>query len=250
MKLATQYPAPRGANIEATRRWLMVFGIALFGLLVPLALTSPAHSESWSDPDTGPLTSELKTYLCAEEHTAPEWCDEYRAAKFSTSIADRRKAREEARRKAKEEARLKAIEEAKAEAERNRQLAALQARAAELAKAAGADAEATKRAEEAARARAEAWMAFLENADISKLTADQVGLVQEMAKTGEAPEADEILGFAYSKGLASLPKDLAQAYRHYGRAFLKGLKRVKPNLDQIWAKIPADQKRILLQEFS
>jgi len=73
--------------------------------------------------------------------------------------------------------------------------------------------------------------------------------VRNFASSASLPEANEILGFAYSSGSKALPANLAEAYRQYGQAYLKGLKRVKPNLDRIWRNIPREQQLALASEF-
>ena len=50
--------------------------------------------------------------------------------------------------------------------------------------------------------------------------------------------------------IKGIDKDLVEAYRQYGLAFLKGLQRVKANMDVIWAQLPRNQKTALLSEFS
>jgi hypothetical protein len=236
-------------------RLLMV--AALFA--VALLITNPVKAETLpgeiTEAQAERLSNPLKTFICADKYSVPDWCEKYRKAKFSNSIAEWIKAREEARKaliakkaadaKAAKEAAIalakrKAQEAARAIAIANNDPAAL----AEIAKA-----QAAKKAEEEAEKISKAWSEFLVGTDVANLTMDQIMVVRKFASSGNIPEANEILGFAYSNGSKALPTNLAEAYRQYGQAYLKGLKRVKPNLDRIWRSIPREQQLALASEF-
>ncbi len=79
-----------------------------------------------------------------------------------------------------------------------------------------------------------AWLAFLEQADPAALSADEVDVIRQRAVQRRDPQAMEILGFLYAQG-ASVRRDYAEAYRWYGRAYLAGERRVRANMDVVWA---------------
>ncbi|WP_299396828.1 SEL1-like repeat protein [Pelagibius sp.] len=79
-----------------------------------------------------------------------------------------------------------------------------------------------------------AWLAFLEQADPAALSADEVAVIRRRAVQRRDPQAMEILGFLYAQG-ASVRRDYAEAYRWYGRAYLAGERRVRANMDVVWA---------------
>ena len=79
-----------------------------------------------------------------------------------------------------------------------------------------------------------AWLAFLEQADPAALSAAEVTVIRQRAVQRRDPQAMEILGFLYAQG-ASVRRDYAEAYRWYGRAYLVGERRVRANMDVVWA---------------
>ncbi|HIP79352.1 MAG TPA: hypothetical protein EYH07_12940 [Kiloniellaceae bacterium] len=79
-----------------------------------------------------------------------------------------------------------------------------------------------------------AWLAFLEQADPAALSAAEVAVIRQRAVQRRDPQAMEILGFLYAQG-ASVRRDYAEAYRWYGRAYLAGERRVRANMDVVWA---------------
>jgi hypothetical protein len=237
------------------RRSVVVSTLLLVTILVSFLVANIAHSETLaskiSEADAQNLSNELKIYICADQYSAPDWCKTYRANKFGTSIAKWKKAREEAR-QAKIAAAKKAAHEAQlAEAKRQARIAEKEALAALAAKndpAALARLAEIKAAQEMEKS-SKAWTAFLAETDVSNLTMAKIMALREFAATGNFPEANEILGYAYSKDGGPTPVNLTEAYRQYGQAYVKGLKRVKPNLDRLWPKIPREQQMALLSEF-
>lgn len=78
-----------------------------------------------------------------------------------------------------------------------------------------------------------AWMTFLETADPGNLSLKDVAFIKKRALKRRDTQAMEILGYLYAQGI-SVDRDYAEAYRWYGRAYLAGEKRVKPNMDLVW----------------
>jgi len=226
--------------------------VSLFFLAVMTALVlmaTPARSEillhKTTEAQSHKMSSELKTYICSDEFSAPNWCAAYRKSKLT--VSDRTVTR------------LPAKGSKKAAAEREAALVAPPVKTKEqLAREAAEMAEVNFQPDlepepdpELALAdeRAKAWKLFLTTADLSNLTRENIRLLNDVATLDGKPEAHEILGFAHSTGKGGLPLDLTEAYRQYGQAYLKGMKRVKTNLDRIWPKIPRDKQLALLSEF-
>jgi hypothetical protein len=197
------------------------------------------------------LSPALKTYICSDQNTAPDWCKAYRAAKFGNSIAKWIKAREDA-----EKARLAkiaAIEKAKRDAEIAEEKRKEQAKKDAILAAnndpAAMAREAKARATEKSKKLSSDWTTFLGTTDVANLTINQVIKIREFSESADLPEANEILGFAYSTDKGAIPINLVEAYRQYAQAYVKGLKRVKPNMDRIWKKIPKEHQTTLSDEF-
>ena len=89
----------------------------------------------------------------------------------------------------------------------------------------------------------------MDNGDFTSLTADKLELLIEMAGSDSHPEANEILGFAYTNGSGVVGKSKVKAYRQYGIAYLKGMVRVKPNMDVLWKKFSKSEQYSLVHEF-
>lgn len=77
------------------------------------------------------------------------------------------------------------------------------------------------------------WLAFLENTNPTALTTQDVEVIHQRASERRDPQAMEILGFIYAQG-GAVERDYAEAYRWYGRAYLAGERRVRPNMDVVW----------------
>jgi len=226
--------------------------IVLAGLLAPTSVRSETQQGKNLQTESQNMSSALKTFICAGEGVVPQWCQAYRAAKFSTSISDRTKARKKAIRAAEK----KAAEEKKALADR-KALEAKRARAAKkLAEASKSESEPELTEEELkilaeieAEKQLKAWAQFLDGVDMKNMTIDQVIIAKEFAVSNDIPEANEFLGFAYSQDSKNLSINLSEAYRQYGQAYLKGLARVKPNMDLIWKKLTKTEQQEALREF-
>lgn len=78
-----------------------------------------------------------------------------------------------------------------------------------------------------------AWLTFLETADPGNLSLKDVAFIKKRALNRRDTQAMEILGYLYAQGI-SVDRNYAEAYRWYGRAYLAGEKRVKPNMDLVW----------------
>ena len=97
--------------------------------------------------------------------------------------------------------------------------------------------------------REKEFKAFLGTGNFTKLTAEQLELVIEMAESNAHPKANEILSFAYTNGSGVVGKSKVKAYRQYGIAYLKGLVRVKPNMDVLWKQFSRSEQFSLVHEF-
>ncbi len=79
-----------------------------------------------------------------------------------------------------------------------------------------------------------AWLTFLDQADPDNLSAEDIAVIERRATGRRDPQAMEILGYLYVQG-ESVERNYAEAYRWYGRAYLAGEKRVRANMDVVWA---------------
>ena len=233
----------------------MVPGLTLSAILLAgLFATTPVRSQAvmggdfQSEPRN--LSSALKTFICAGERAVPEWCEAYRAAKFSTSVSDNTRARKKAEKALKE----KIAAEKKALAERKALEAKLALAAKELEEKSTTKRELTEEelkvlAEIEAEKKLKAWEEFLGGVDMKNVTIDQVIKAKEFVTSDDRAEANEFLGLAYSQGSKNLAVNLSESYRQYGLAYLKGLKHVKPKMDVIWPKLSPDEQTAVLEEF-
>lgn len=80
------------------------------------------------------------------------------------------------------------------------------------------------------------WLAFLDQADPTNLSQEDVATIRLRATRRRDPQAMEILGFLYAEGV-SVERDYAEAYRWYGLAYLAGETRVRPNMDVVWQQL-------------
>lgn len=80
------------------------------------------------------------------------------------------------------------------------------------------------------------WLAFLDGADPTNMSQEDVETVRLRAVRRRDPQAMEILGFIYAEGV-SIERDYAEAYRWYGLAYLAGEQRVRPNMEIVWQQL-------------
>ncbi len=80
------------------------------------------------------------------------------------------------------------------------------------------------------------WLAFLDGADPTNMSQEDVETVRLRAVRRRDPQAMEILGFIYAEGV-SVERDYAEAYRWYGLAYLAGEQRVRPNMEIVWQQL-------------
>ena len=80
------------------------------------------------------------------------------------------------------------------------------------------------------------WLAFLDGADPTNMSQEDVETVRLRAIRRGDPQAMEILGFLYAEGV-SVERDYAESYRWYGLAYLAGEQRVRPNMDIVWQQL-------------
>ena len=91
------------------------------------------------------------------------------------------------------------------------------------------------------------WLRLLAETSLDELSAEDATFIEMRAETTGDPAAMEILAYLYARGIG-VRRDAAQAYIWYGRAFLKGQRHVKENMNILWAEIseknPAAARRI------
>ncbi|WP_193368148.1 SEL1-like repeat protein [Pelagibius marinus] len=80
------------------------------------------------------------------------------------------------------------------------------------------------------------WLAFLDGADPTNMSQEDVETVRLRAIRRRDPQAMEILGFIYAEGV-SVERDYAESYRWYGLAYLAGEQRVRPNMEIVWQQL-------------
>lgn len=80
------------------------------------------------------------------------------------------------------------------------------------------------------------WLAFLDGADPTNMSQEDVETVRLRAVRRRDPQAMEILGFLYAEGV-SVERDYAESYRWYGLAYLAGEQRVRPNMEIVWQQL-------------
>jgi TPR repeat protein len=80
------------------------------------------------------------------------------------------------------------------------------------------------------------WLEFLDGADPTNMSQEDVETVRLRAVRRRDPQAMEILGFIYAEGV-SVERDYAESYRWYGLAYLAGEQRVRPNMEIVWQQL-------------
>ncbi|MEO3430558.1 SEL1-like repeat protein [Pelagibius sp. CAU 1746] len=80
------------------------------------------------------------------------------------------------------------------------------------------------------------WLTFLEGAEPTNLSQEDVATIRLRAIRRRDPQAMEILGFLYAEGV-SVERDYAEAYRWYGLAYLAGERQVRANMDVVWQQL-------------
>ena len=187
------------------------------------------------------LSSALKTFICLGERLAPDWCEDFRNFKLTPrkpvvdlaekSAADVKSGPQSLEQQIANQPDLENIPSTtEAEVVKVVALKVVEPVIVE-----------TPREKE--------FKAFLGTGNFTKLTAEQLELVVEMAVSNSHPKANEILGFAYTNGSGVVGKSKVKAYRQYGIAYLKGLVRVKPNMDVLWKKFSRSEQFSLVHEF-
>ena len=80
------------------------------------------------------------------------------------------------------------------------------------------------------------WLRLISTKAPEELTAVDAEFIKRRAKQTGDPDAMEVLGFLYGRGIA-VTRDVATAYIWYGRAYLLGRVQVKENMDILWAEL-------------
>jgi TPR repeat protein len=75
-------------------------------------------------------------------------------------------------------------------------------------------------------------------------TPEQIALIQLRAERREDPEAFEMLGYLYQRGIG-LPKDSVLAFKDYRHAYDLGRKGNGPALAEVWRSLTTAQKKEL-----
>ncbi len=229
----------------------LVFGgkfMGLFALILSLPLISaPARAEvlpsNMGADQARNMSSALKTFICTDERHTPGWCEEFKRSKF--------------RKLAKAQPAVRgAVQTDHLTTDRAvpdvqiAQTSSEQGLLTEEEKATIAERKAREAAEAARKAAVvQKWKDFLSSANPARLTSADVEILNEYGAMETYPEANEILGYAYSVGSGVIQENQMDAYRQYGKAFLKGLKRVKRNMNVIWRKLKQEERQIILKEF-
>jgi hypothetical protein len=221
-----------------------LFTSVVAGSFLAISLTfsstySPAHAEKLyskvTKEEAAELSGPLKTFICLGERLVPSWCEDYLDFKLKAKV----RVEEVASKTDAPSGPLTYLQEIENQPDLIDTPEDVVDEVVETAKALVAQ----------KTAREKEWDAFLDNGDFTSLTADKLELLIEMAGSDSHPEANEILGFAYTNGSGVVGKSKVKAYRQYGIAYLKGMVRVKPNMDVLWKKFSKSEQYSLVHEF-
>ena len=80
------------------------------------------------------------------------------------------------------------------------------------------------------------WLKMMQDPDPQGFTKDDVAFIARRARDANDPQAMEVLGFLYGRGLA-VRRDPVEAYRWYGHALMRGATHVKENMDLLWSEV-------------
>ncbi len=80
------------------------------------------------------------------------------------------------------------------------------------------------------------WLKMMQDPDPQGFTKNDVAFIVRRARDAQDPQAMEVLGFLYGRGLG-VRRDPVEAYRWYGHALLRGATHVKENMDLLWSEI-------------
>ncbi|MBT4019210.1 MAG: hypothetical protein HOE62_14755 [Alphaproteobacteria bacterium] len=197
---------------------------------------SPANAEKLysklTKEDAAELSGPLKTFICLGERLVPDWCGDYLDFKLNAKVRVEN---------------VVSKENAATGPLTFEQEIALQPDFLDIPE----DVAVVPPKPEVvqATAREREWKVFLGAGNFTGLTVENLELLIEMANSNSHPEANEILGFAYTNGSGVVGKSKVKAYRHYGIAYLKGMVRVKPNMDVLWKKFSKSEQFSLVHEF-
>jgi hypothetical protein len=216
-------------------------------LVVAIQGAIPASAEKLyskiSKEEAKSLSGPLKTFICLGERLTPDWCEAYRNSKLVPRPRPKPK-------KKPEPAEIIEIETAAYPPE-DSIVTDLDTK--DIPDLIEIEIEETVAVEDQGTPeeiqRKEDWKIFTGTGDYQRLSAGNVELLQEMAESGKNPEAYEILGYAYTVGSGVIQKSKVKAYRNYGKAYLMGLMRVKPNMDVLWKLFTKSEQYALQHEF-
>jgi hypothetical protein len=201
-------------------------------MLVPSLVNAEKLYSKVTREEAASLSSPLKTFICLGERLKPDWCTEFRNSKLVARV----RVVEES-----DETR-KADGPLSMEQELENQPDLMDTPEVVIV-------EVKKVVVPEKSAREKEWDEFRDAGNFAKLTEKNVELLLEMAESNSAAEANEILGFAYINGSGVIGKSKVKAYRQYGIAYLKGMTRVKPNMDLLWKKFTKSEQFALIHEF-
>jgi hypothetical protein len=229
--------------LKALVAFPVVVGVSL---LVSGSAVAEKRLSTISAEEAQELSEPLKTYICTDEWSVPDWCRQYRAKKFRVS---KRVASLIAKPTGDN---LLPVEGAANKPPTQTLSAAFPWDGSEVVPESMGEVKPATTVEKKDLAkiqRSHRWAQFLKGGDLSSLSGNDIDLIISVASSDKVAEANEILGYLYKVGTASLKADPVKAYRHYGLARMGGLDRVKPNMDLIWKKLKKEQRQALVREF-
>ena len=80
------------------------------------------------------------------------------------------------------------------------------------------------------------WLRLIASKAPEALSSEDAAFIKRRAKQTGDPDAMEVLGFLYGRGIA-VTRNIETAYIWYGRAYLRGRVQVKENMDILWAEL-------------
>ena len=228
--------------------------LALSVLVAASFVAAPAMAEKLytkvTRDEARELSSPLKTFICLGERIKPDWCEEFRKSKLTVRVKPKPPEPK------KKDINFGIMDFASIyQPDLVSEMEAIEAEAIALAEAKEREIAEAKQREEELKAKEESirekeFRIFLGKGDYSRLTSDELEMLTELAENKGNAEANEILGFAYINGSGVVGKSKVKAYRQYGIAYLKGLTRVKPNMDLLWKQFTKSEQFALIHEFN
>ena len=216
----------------------VVSAFVLFSFLPTPVLAEKLYTKITRE-ESKSLSSPLKTFICLGERIKPDWCKEFRKSKL---VARKKPVPEPTQ----EELR-KAATSAAARGKLDAQMFFGHPDFVGVSPVPDVEIALPVVPEETEDEKA--WKVFVGKGNFKNLKDAEAELLARIAESGKYPEANEVLGFAYINGSGVVGKSKVKAYRQYGIAYLKGMARVKPNMDMLWKKFTRSEQLALIHEF-